>query len=158
MNKRFKSYVFLAIWVVTLIAIGFGIGYLTHPELDTWYSGLHRSFFTPPNYIFPIAWTLLYALIGLFGWMVWNDRSSKLILVQKLYLGQLVLNWAWTPLFFGLHMPGVALICLIAMDMLVAAIIYVSYQKNRWASFIMVPYFVWILFATYLNFYIWQFN
>lgn len=154
-----KNYISLILWIVALIAIGGVIGSLTKPEISTWYSILNRSPLTPPNYVFPVAWTILYGIIGACGWLIWKESSfSKLSIIKTLYVTQLILNWSWTPLFFHYHLTGHSLIVLGAMDILVSELIYLTYQKIRSVSLLMIPYLLWILFATYLNFYIWQYN
>ena len=75
MNAENKSKLSLIIWIVALIAIGGVIGSFTKPETSTWYSALHRSTVTPPNYVFPIAWTILYGIIGVCGWLIWRASS-----------------------------------------------------------------------------------
>ena len=154
-----KTYLSLIIWIMALIAIGGVIGSLTKPEMSAWYSTLHRSTLTPPNYVFPVAWTILYGIIGICGWLIWHEPSfRKLSVIKTLYVTQLILNWSWTPLFFGFHLTGLSLVVLFAMDILVGAIIWLSYPKIRSVSLLMLPYLLWITFATYLNFYIWQYN
>ena len=101
----------LIIWIVALIAIGGVIGSLTKPEISTWYSTLNRSPVTPPNYVFPIAWTILYGIIGASGWLIWREQQlPKLTAIKTLYVAQLILNWSWTPLFFSYHLTGISLI------------------------------------------------
>ena len=157
--QKTKTHLSLIIWIVALIAIGGVISSLTKPEISTWYSALNRSTLTPPNYIFPIAWTILYGIIGACGWLIWREPSfRKLSVIKTLYLTQLILNWSWTPLFFHYHLTGLSLVVLVAMDILVATIIWLSYRKIRLVSVLMMPYLLWILFATYLNFYIWWCN
>jgi benzodiazapine receptor len=159
MNTENKSYLSLILWIVLLIAIGVVIGTLTKPEISTWYSTLKRSILTPPNYVFPIAWTILYGIIGACGWLIWLENSfQRPSVIKALYLTQLILNWSWTPLFFHYHLTGLSLIVLGAMDILVGAIICVAYSKMRAVSLLMIPYLLWIIFATYLNFYIWCWN
>ena len=159
MNAENKSHLSLIIWIVGLIAIGSVIGALTKPEISTWYSALHRSTLTPPNYVFPIAWTILYGIIGACGWLIWRPQAfPKLSIIKALYVTQLILNWSWTPLFFHYHLTGLSLIVLGAMDILVGMLIWLAYRKTRAVSLLMIPYLSWILFATYLNFYIWQYN
>ncbi|WP_021827461.1 TspO/MBR family protein [Holospora obtusa] len=131
MNQGTKNHLSLIIWIAALIAIGGVIGSLTKPEISTWYSTLNRSALTPPNYVFPVAWTILYGIIGACG---------------------------WTPLFFHYHLTRLSLLVLVAMDILVVTIIWLAYKKMRAASLLMIPYLSWILFASYLNFYIWQYN
>ena len=147
------------IWILSLIAIGFGIGSLTQPETSAWYQTLTRSSLTPPNYIFPIAWTVLYGILGVCGWLIWQEASSfQLRRIKILYSVQLLLNWSWSPLFFSYHLMGGSLIVLGAMNIAVCAIIALSYRKMNIVSVLMIPYLSWILFATYLNLYIWQHN
>ncbi len=159
MNVENKNYLSLIIWIMAMIAIGGVIGSLTKPEISTWYSTLHRSTLTPPNYVFPVAWTILYGIIGACGWLIWHKTSfPKLSIIKTLYMTQLILNWSWTPLFFHYHLTGFSLVVLIAMDILVCALICLAYRKMKAVSLLMMPYLFWILFATYLNFYIWWYN
>lgn len=159
MNQSAKNYISLPILIVALIVIGGIIGSLTKPEISIWYSALNRSTLTPPNYVFPIAWTILYGIIGICGWLIWREPSfRKLSVIKTLYLTQLILNWSWTPLFFGFHLTGLSLVVLGLMDILVFAVIWLSYPKIISVSLLMLPYLLWITFATYLNFYILGYN
>lgn len=159
MTKENKTRFSLIIWIVALIAIGGIIGSLTKPEINTWYSTLNRSGLTPPNYVFPIAWTILYGIIGACGWLIWRPQAfPQLSIIKTLYVAQLILNWSWTPSFFGYHLTGLSLVILGAMDILVGALIFLAYPKIRAVSLLMLSYLFWILFATYLNFYIWWCN
>ncbi len=160
MNSENKNHLFLIIWIVALTAIGGGIGSLTKPEISSWYSVLHRSTLSPPNYVFPIAWTILYGIIGACGWLIWRAQAFPKLLsvIKTLYVTQLILNWSWTPLFFHYHLTGLSLVVLSTMDILVGILIFLAYRRMRAVSLLMIPYLSWILFATYLNFYIWQYN
>ena len=159
MNQGTKNHLSLIIWIVGLIAIGSLIGSLTKPEISSWYSTLNRSTLTPPNYVFPVAWTILYGIIGACGWLIWHAQAfPKLSIIKTLYVAQLILNWSWTPLFFHYHLTRLSLIVLIAMDILVGTITWLAYRKMKAVSLLMIPYLSWILFATYLNFYIWWCN
>jgi tryptophan-rich sensory protein len=154
-----KTQLSLIIWIMALIAIAGAIGSLTKPEISTWYSTLHRSTLTPPNYVFPVAWTILYGIIGACGWLIWRPQEfPKLSVIKTLYVSQLILNWSWSPLFFHYHLTGLSLVVLGTMDILVFALICLAYRKMKVVSLLMIPYLSWILFASYLNFYIWQFN
>lgn len=159
MNQGTKNHLSLIIWIVAMIAIGGIIGSLTKPEISTWYSALHRSNLTPPNYVFPIAWTILYGIIGACGWLIWRPQAfPKFTTIKTLYVAQLILNWSWTPLFFHYHLTGLSLLVLGLMDILVCALICLAYRKIKVVSLLMIPYLSWILFASYLNFYIWRCN
>lgn len=160
MNSENKTNFSLIIWILALITIGGIIGSLTKPDISTWYSTLHRSTLTPPNYVFPIAWTILYGITGTCGWLIWREVSfsKQTAAIKTFYVTQLILNWSWTPLFFHYHFTRLSLVVLVAMDVFVGTIIWLSYRKIRWVSFLMLPYLLWILLASYLNFYIWQHN
>lgn len=158
-NAKKKNYLYLIIWIVLLITIGGFIGSLTKPEISNWYNTLNRSSLTPPNYVFPIAWTILYGIIGACGWVMWSSPSSqKLKTLKILYITQLILNWSWTPLFFHYHLTAISLIILGCMDILVGMIIWLAYPQMKSASLLMIPYLFWILFASYLNFHIWLYH
>ena len=159
MKIQNKNHLSLLIWIVLLITIGAVIGSLTKPEIGSWYSALNRSTLTPPNYVFPVAWTILYGIIGACGWLIWRkSQFPRLSVIKTLYVTQLILNWSWTLLFFHYHLTGLSLVVLVAMDILVVTLIWLTYRKMRAVSLLMIPYLSWILFASYLNFYIWQYN
>ncbi len=154
-NKTYRS---LIIWVLCLIVIGATIGNLTKDGIDSWYIVLNRPPLTPPSYIFGIVWSILYAMIGASGWAIWRSKYPKLGSIKILYASQLLLNWSWTPIFFIYHLTGVALICLLLMTIIVGLIVLKTYQQLNIVAWLLIPYLLWLLFATYLNFYIWQYN
>jgi benzodiazapine receptor len=156
LNK--KNYISLILWVGLITLIGPIIGYLTKSGVNSWYSGLIRCGFTPPNYVFPIVWMMLYAMIGICGWLIWSSKSSQTQVIKTIYIIQLILNWSWSFLFFKYHMISLALISLLLMDLLSIMILYLSYKNMKSVFMLMMPYLVWILFASYLNFYIWLYN
>lgn len=159
MYKKNKKYLLLISWIFFLIGIGSLSGLLINPEINTWYHNLNRSPLTPPDYVFSIVWTVLYGIIGLCGWLMWQARAfSKLKTVKILYVAQLLLNWSWTPIFFYYHHIGFALFILICLDIVVGMLIWKSYPELKMATFLMFFYLLWILCATYLNFYIWWHN
>lgn len=159
MDIKNKTHFSLIIWIVALIVIGGAIGSLTKPEIGTWYSILNQAPLTPPNYVFPVVWTMLYGIIGACGWLIWHKLSfTQLTLIKTLYVTQLILNWSWTPLFFYYHITGLSLIVLGAMDILVCVLIFLAYPKIKAVSLFLIPYLLWILFASYLNCYIWLYN
>ncbi len=155
-KQRFYS---LIVWIVALILIGSIIGSLTKYSLGNWYIYLNKSPLTPPNFVFGIAWSILYALIGICGWIIWNERKSSYTnSLKQLFIIQLLLNWSWTPIFFTYKNISLGLICIISLAILVATIMMLAYKKLKSVSLLMLPYFVWLVFATYLNSYIWVNN
>jgi benzodiazapine receptor len=159
MGNSEKKYLSLFIWSLSLIAIGSLIGSFTTSEISAWYGTLNRSLLTPPNYVFPIVWTVLYGVIGVCGSMIWRAPSFPTLgAIKTLYIFHLLLNWSWTPLFFHAHLTGLSFLIVVCMDILVGLIIYLTYPKMRIVSLLMSPYLLWILFASYLNFYVWWYN
>lgn len=159
MHLKNRNYLSLILWVVFLISFGSLIGSMTKSEINTWYSLLNRSILTPPAYVFPIAWTILYAMIGFVAWLIWSQSDfPKLGFIKGLFLIQLILNWSWTPVFFHYHLIACALIILFFMDVFLVLLMVFSFSRIKAACLLMLPYLIWIIFATYLNFYIWQNN
>ncbi|MCC7414697.1 MAG: tryptophan-rich sensory protein [Epsilonproteobacteria bacterium] len=159
MNATHKSLLSLIASIISLVLIGFIIGLSTKGGVDTWYATLHRSPLTPPNYVFGIAWSILYAMIATAGWFIWRAQPCpELPTIKKLFIAQLMLNWCWTPLFFTYHLIGSALACIMLIITLVALLIITSYSKMPLAALLLMPYLLWLLFAAHLNFHIWLYD
>lgn len=153
---RLKGFAKLAIWIAGLIGIGSLLGALTRGGMSPWYENIQRSPLTPPGYVFGIAWTLLYACIGTAGWLLWQKANTYGL--RRIFAVQLLLNWAWTPLFFYWHLTGWSLLCIASLWLCVAALILLSYRSMKLFAWLLVPYFLWLSFAAYLNLYIYQNN
>lgn len=121
-----------------------GGGYMT-PEAMAWYHGLRQSPLTPPDWVFGFVWPVLYALMSVAAWLVWEKVSPRWFTLQ------LVANGVWPFVFFYLRMPGAALGVLIVMLVLLAATMRGFYTQSRTAAGLLAPTFAWGLFALYLN-------
>jgi|Laugresu1bdmlbsd_1035121.scaffolds.fasta_scaffold15883_2 benzodiazapine receptor len=117
-----------------------------------WYESLNKSKLTPPNYVFSIAWSILYFMIFLSFIFYVKDKPSNTGLA--LFTIQLILNLSWAPIFFSLKKPTLALIIIIIMWIFILATIINFYKTNRTSCYLLMPYFIWVSFATYLNFFI----
>ena len=137
-----------------------GIGALmTTPALREWYPRLNKQAWTPPNLVFGPVWTLLYASMGFAAWMVWLQRSSRNVTpALSIFVLQLILNVAWSGLFFGLHLPGAGLLAIVVLWCAIAATIVSFGRAVALAGWILVPYLAWVSFALALNFDIWRLN
>lgn len=142
-NRRLS----LALFLVLVIGGGVLIGYLTPP--DDWYARLDKPPFNPPGAVFGPVWTVLYALIAVAGWRTWQRSFSGR--PMKLWWTQLVLNFAWPPIFFGAHRITVALGAIILLLVVVVAFIAASWRQDRAAAWLFAPYLAWVAFATVLN-------
>lgn len=154
-----NNYLSLVGWIALLLAISKITGFLTQSELKNWYLNINKSDLTPPNFVFPIVWTILYLFIATSGWIIWQSKEfCNLFLIKCLYITQLILNWSWSPLFFYYHLIQYSMGVSVAMTITVFTIIYLCRNQLKSVSMLMLPYFLWISFASYLNFYIWNNN
>ncbi|WP_231865854.1 TspO/MBR family protein [Legionella fallonii] len=154
-----NGWIKLTIWIVAFEAIGFFLGLLTQANILSWYDGLNKSMLTPPGWVFSIVWSILYVLLAVVGWALWRQRENiEIRPALYFYTSQLLMNWAWTPLFFQLHWIGFSLIWILILTSLTFLTIYSIKNKNNEISLLLLPYFIWLLFATYLNYAIWLLN
>jgi tryptophan-rich sensory protein len=121
-----------------------------------WYESLVRPSWTPPNWLFPIAWTILYAMIAIAGWRVWEAEGFGLTLA--VWAVGLILNAAWSWIMFGERQIGWALVDLILMWISIVAFIALAWPIDRTAAYLFLPYLVWVSYAGALNFVIWRLN
>lgn len=156
---KFKEWIKLIIWIVVFEAIGFLLGMLTQANIHSWYEELNKSAFTPPGPIFSIVWSILYALLAIVGWTLWRNKddikNKKLI---YLYFIQILMNWAWTPLFFQLHWIGFSFLWIMGMVFINGIIIVGIVNEKKEIALALIPYFLWLIFAAYLNGMIWVLN
>lgn len=142
------------------LGVGFAGSFLTRPSVGGWYAGLNKPWFNPPAWVFAPVWTLLYAMMAVSFFLVWKDGfpDSGRKKAAVVFGVQLFLNALWTPVFFGLHLPGTALIVIL---LLLAAIIVTASLFRRYskaAAFLLYPYAAWVAFASLLNFSLWRLN
>ena len=124
-----------------------------------WYEQLAKPSWRPPNWVFAPVWTLIYLTIAVSGWLVWRKAGlSEGARPLAIYLVQLMLNAAWTPLFFGLHRPDLAFLDISLLWLSIIATIVVFYPLSPTAAFLLLPYLLWVTFAATLNFSIWRLN
>jgi benzodiazapine receptor len=119
---------------------------------DGWYRDLRKPSFTPPDKVFPVAWTTLYALIAYSGWRVWSAAPSRQRdAALRLWISQLAGNAQWSKLFFGQRRPTLALVDVFALEGSIIAYIAAAHKVDRAAAYAFVPYAAWVAFATVLN-------
>lgn len=123
-----------------------------------YYAGLRKPRWAPPAGIFGPVWTILYVLIGIAAWLVSQRGDDGSRRALGLWGAQLALNAAWTPLFFGLRAPGVALAEMVALLGAVAATTVAFLRQRTAAGVLLLPYLAWVSFAAVLNFEIWRRN
>jgi tryptophan-rich sensory protein len=122
------------------------------PNLDSWYSGLSKPVFTPPNWLFAPAWTTLFVLMGISLYFVYVSEKSKNrdIFITFFYI-QLLLNFLWNVLFFGLNNPLLGLIEIIILIATVVVTMVYGFKVKKVSGYLLIPYILWLCFATALN-------
>ncbi|EZH71660.1 MULTISPECIES: TspO/MBR family protein [Aquimarina] len=150
----------IGIAVLVCGLIGFLSSIATQTSVNTWYAALNKPSFTPPNWIFGPMWVLLYIMMGIAAGIVWSKGFyHKWVKTALYHFGfQLLLNAAWSIFFFGLQNPLIALLDIIALFILLLFTIKWFTVVNSTAAYLLIPYVVWVAFATALNFGIWQLN
>lgn len=144
----------LAISLIIPLLIGFLGSFLTTPSVNSdWYSNLNKPHVFPPNWLFAPVWTFLFILIGISFYMVWENNfgknKSQAVVV---YSVQLLLNLLWSFFFFYLQSPFLGLINIIILWFAILLNIKVFYDVSKTAGLLLVPYILWVTFATYLNY------
>lgn len=126
---------------------------ITTSAIPTWYATLNKPGFAPPNWLFAPVWTILFFMMGVSLYLVWSLRSKKR--KSKVALGyffvQLGLNFLWSYMFFGLRSPLFGLINIVALWILIFATIKKFYPISKTAAYLLIPYLLWVSFATLLN-------
>jgi tryptophan-rich sensory protein len=125
---------------------------------DEWFKKLNKPSWNPPNWLFAPVWTVLYALMAIAAWLVWERAGANALPVLSLFALQLVMNAAWTWLFFGLHRPDRAFADIAVLWLLIAATLIGFWQIDALAGLLLGPYLAWVSFATALNWNIWRLN
>lgn len=123
-----------------------------------WYAGLAKPVWNPPSWLFAPVWSLLYVMMAVAAWQVWNSDHPRRIPAVTLWLVQLLFNGVWSWLFFGLHRPGIAMFELTFLLVLVVAVTLLFKTIRRSAALLMVPYIAWLMFALALNVALWNLN
>lgn len=147
----------IILWVLGCDLVGVFGAFFTAQAIPLWYAALQKPALNPPNTIFGPVWTVLYACMGVSAYLVSRQgKQSRSALI--LFFVQLFVNAIWTPLFFGVHALGFALIDICLLFVLIVVTIIIFARQSKVAALLLVPYLGWVGFATYLNASIWALN
>jgi tryptophan-rich sensory protein len=142
----------LTVSLLLPLSVGAVAGMFTSQAVPTWYASLNRPSFSPPNWVFGPVWTSLYILLGISFYLILKENPSKIRnLGIKVFSIQMLLNFAWSFIFFYYNQIGVALIEIIFLLISLAAMIYLFYKIKPLAAYLNIPYLFWVSFATILN-------
>jgi tryptophan-rich sensory protein len=154
----------MAMKLIISLAVCLGAGFIgsifTAGAIPTWYAGLNKPSFNPPSWVFAPVWTILYIMMGVAAFLVWRQglTAPGVKIALAFFLLQLILNVAWSLIFFNWHSPLYALIDIIALWLSLALTIVFFNQVSGPAAWLLVPYILWVSFASLLNFAVWRLN
>lgn len=156
MSKTLK----IILSIVFCLLVGAIGSFFTTPAIPSWYAYLNKPFFSPPNWLFGPMWTILYILMGVSLYLIWTNTKkgkSKNEALGNFYT-QLVLNFIWSPIFFGMKNLWLAFIVIVLMWIFILRTIQSFAKLNKKASYLLYPYIAWVSFASILNLSVWLLN
>ena len=158
-RRRLVDLIALALFVALCLGIGALGASVTATSVETWYAGLVKPSFNPPDEVFGPVWTVLYILMGVAAWRVWRsaDRDTTRGPLT-LFALQLAINLGWTVVFFGLQKIASAVATIVVLDVAVLVTMLAFRAVDQVAALLMLPYVAWVAFATVLNVAIWRLN
>jgi len=155
---KLSNFFKLVIAILISELAGFIGSLFVSPAIPVWYEGLVKPAFNPPNWVFGSVWFILYALMGVAAFFIWREglkrRAVKIALA--IFIFQLIINIFWSVIFFGAHNTGLAFMEIISLWCAILATILSFYEINHKAAYLLLPYILWVMFAAYLNYSIWQ--
>lgn len=157
---RLKNPYKLIIAIIVSELAGIISSIFTTPDITGWYATLVKPALNPPAWVFGPVWTTLFALMGIAAFLVWRkglDRKD-VKMALGIFIGQLVLNMFWSIIFFGLHSPGGAFVEIIFLWLAIVATIIAFAKISKLAAWLLIPYILWVSFASYLNYSIYVLN
>lgn len=156
---RPHQYWSLAIWMAICLAVMLSGALTTAPAIAGWYADLRKPAWTPPAWLFGPVWTALYLSMAVAAWLVWRRRhETRVAIPLGLFTVQLILNAAWSPLFFALRHPAAACVDIVLLWSGIVATLVAFWRVCAIAGGLLVPYCIWVTYAAALNFTIWRLN
>jgi len=160
---RKHSWLALVGWLAVCYFVAGVSGYFTAQQIPTWYAGIVKPSFNPPNWVFGPVWSVLYALMGIAAWLVWRlpstgPQSSARRRALKLFWTQLFLNFSWSFLFFKQHWVLAAAVEVVVLWLAILLMTRSYLKVSKAAAGMMVPYLGWVGFASALNWAVWWVN
>lgn len=155
-KKKKQIIISSIVGAIICVVLGLLSGYFTATEIGSWYTTINKPSWNPPNWIFGPMWTTLYILMGVAVGRIWHKSGQSEAF--WLFVIQFVLNLAWSFLFFYLHGIGTALVDIILLVLFLVFTIRAFYKIDRLAAYLLIPYLMWVLFATTLNATIYSLN
>lgn len=150
-----NSYIRLVASVAVCFLVAFAGSYFTFPALSGWYENLNKPFFNPPNWVFGPVWTVLYLMMGISFYIIWDGPKKKdKSLALRVFLLQLFLNFLWSFAFFGLQNPVLGFMVIALLWLSIFLTIKLFLRISRTAGYLLLPYLLWVSFASVLNLFV----
>lgn len=147
----------LIIFILIPIAVGLLSNLLAGNTANS-YSNLKQPFLSPPSFLFPIVWTILYILMGISSYLIFISDSALRNKGLRIYFIQLFVNFLWSPIFFGLNLYFLGFLWILLLIFLILLMIFIFYEIKPIAAYLQIPYLLWCSFAAYLSFMIFRLN
>ena len=144
--------------VIATFAAGLAAYLFVDANASSWYAGLEKPVFTPPDWVFAVVWIILYALMAGALAIMWTKGGSENETWVRFYFVQLLFNVAWTIFFFGLHATFVSLIDVLILEYIILALIAGAVEVDKRVAYLLAPYSLWLFFVTYINLAVWFLN
>lgn len=144
--------------ILVCFFIGLTASYFQADAIKNWYPTLIKPALTPPNIVFPIAWSIIYLCMGISIGLIINSAIEQKQFFVKVFIMQLFFNFTWSIGFFYFQNPLIGFINILLLDIFVINYTLKSYPVNKVSSLLFIPYVIWLLFATYLNGYVLMYN
>lgn len=141
----------LLLFIVVSFLPGVFGGLFTGPAVNTWYATLVKPALNPPNWVFGPVWALLYISMGVAAYLVWRDGKQGKVLALGIFLVHLVVNGFWSYIFFGTQSIMGGFITIVILLSLIGILFVLFKRHSTWGAALVIPYFMWVAFATYLN-------
>jgi tryptophan-rich sensory protein len=152
----------LAVAVIACVVVGAAGSIFTAAGLETWYGTLKRPGLAPPNWVFGPVWTTLFVLMGIAVWLVWRQAAAPNASAARIAIGVFVVHFAvnigWSAAFFGAQSVSLGLLVILVLWLAIVATMAMFARVDRRAAALLVPYLLWVTFATYLNYGFWTLN
>jgi translocator protein len=159
-SMNLKNWLILLGFIILSESAGIIGSVFTAPAIESWYLGIIKPELNPPSWVFGPVWTTLYALMGIAVFLVWkkglNSKGVKIAL--GIFILQLILNTFWSIIFFGFQSPGWALVEIIFLWVTILATVIAFARVSKPATWLLLPYILWVSFAVYLNYSVWILN
>ncbi len=146
-----KQGIILLLFILLAQAAGILRSFATVPNIESWYDFLIKPALNPPSWVFGPVWTILYTLMGISSYLIWKSKGENYRRALALFFTHLVVNASWSIVFFGEQNMGLALGIIVILDLMLLEIIRRFYKISKIAGALLIPYLLWVLFATYLN-------